>query len=298
MMRNNLDRAVAVMTHHVHLPEFAPHYGILCERRPVRNAPAPRPALRSRLLAILLVSAGCLPIFANAAGTNDPRARSASNVIMMIGGMADDNHVALSAPSNTSEDPLGTSEAAGKLSVVIQPSGGQISPSAPSSQSVESRVMALAPLVDEAARNTNLDSALLMAVIETESGGNPQAVSSKGASGLMQLMPETGARHGATNLFDPRQNIAAGARYLGRLLRQFGDVQLALAAYNAGEGAVRKYGDQIPPYAETMKYVPKVMSRYLRYRSATTSVNNMPHDAATKMPQEGFLLVRQSVELD
>lgn len=298
-MRNNLNRALAVVTHRVHLPELTRHCGILCERRPVRNAPASRPALRGRLLAILLVSSSCLPVFANAADTDALRARSASNVIMMIGGMVNDDHITASAPSITSEDSRGTSEVAGKLSVVIQPGGGQLSPSGPPSQSVESRLMALAPLIDEAARNTNLDSALLMAVIETESGGNPQAVSSKGASGLMQLMPETGARHGATNLFDPRQNIAAGARYLRGLLRQFGgDVQLALAAYNAGEGAVRKYGDQIPPYAETMKYVPKVMGRYLRYRSATTSVNNMPSDAATRMPQEGFLLVRQSVESD
>lgn len=287
------------MAHRTNLPEFAPRYSTQCECRPVRNARAPRPDLRSRLLAILLVSTGFLPIFANAADTNGPRARSASSVIMMIGGLANDNQLPVSTTSRTSEGPPRTLESADKLSVVIQPGGGQISVYSPPSGSVESRVMALAPLVDEAARNTNLDSALLMAVIETESGGNPQAVSSKGASGLMQLMPETGARHGATNLFDPRQNIAAGARYLRGLMQQFGgDVQLALAAYNAGEGAVRKYGDQIPPYAETMKYVPKVMSRYLRYQSATNSMNSMPNNAATKMPQSGFLLVRQSVEPD
>ncbi|MEZ0600652.1 lytic transglycosylase domain-containing protein [Paraburkholderia sp. IW21] len=280
------------------LPELPSHLGNLPEHRSVRNVWAPHSPLRNRILAILLASAGCLPVLANAADTKHPHARSASNVIMMIGGMADGDHIAASAPSTPSADPLVTSEAASKLSVVIQPSAGQISPSAPSSASVESRVMALAPLVDEVARNTDLDSALLMAVIDTESGGNPQAISSKGASGLMQLMPETGARHGATNLFDPRQNIAAGARYLRRLLRQFGDVQLALAAYNAGEGAVRKYGDQIPPYAETMKYVPKVMGRYLRYRSATNSVNDMSNDATTKTPQERFLLVRQSIESD
>ena len=153
--------------------------------------------------------------------------------------------------------------------------------------------MSLAPMIDEAARTADIDSALLMAVIDVESGGNPQAVSPKGATGLMQLMPDTGARQGAFNLFDPRQNIAAGARYLRQLMRQFGNLQLALAAYNAGEGAVQKYGGQIPPYAETMSYVPRVMGRYLHYRNAVSSTGGTNYsDGATEAVHGHFLLVR------
>ncbi|SIT43190.1 Soluble lytic murein transglycosylase-like protein (fragment) [Paraburkholderia piptadeniae] len=100
-----------------------------------------------------------------------------------------------------------------------------------------------------------------MAVIDVESGGNPFAVSPKGAMGLMQLMPPTGRQQGADDLFDPAQNLLAGARLLDALLATFGDVSLALAAYNAGEGAVRKFGGGIPPYAETRRYVERVMGR-------------------------------------
>jgi soluble lytic murein transglycosylase-like protein len=128
------------------------------------------------------------------------------------------------------------------------------------------RVLAWMPLVEEAARRFGVDSALLMAVIDVESGGNPLAVSVKGAKGLMQLMPQTGMQQGADDLFDPHQNILAGARLLDALLAMFGDWPLALAAYNAGEGAVRKYGGAIPPYAETREYVQRVMQRVAYYR--------------------------------
>jgi hypothetical protein len=192
----------------------------------------------------------------------------------MVGGVTptyrDSDSVNDSASAST--DASAPAADSGRLSVVIQPGIGQLSATVANestSPSVASRVLAFAPLIDEAARAADLDSALLMAVIDVESGGDPQAVSPKGAAGLMQMMPDTGAQHGATNLFDPRQNLAAGARYLRRLIRQFGDLSLALAAYNAGEGAVQKYGGQIPPYAETMRYVPKVMDRYHRYRDAT-----------------------------
>ncbi|MGY6124061.1 lytic transglycosylase domain-containing protein [Paraburkholderia strydomiana] len=144
-------------------------------------------------------------------------------------------------------------------------------------------MIALSPIIDQAARAVGLDSALLMAVIEVESGGNPQAVSPKGATGLMQLMPGTGARLGASDLFDVRQNVAAGARFLKDLMRQFGDLSLALAAYNAGEGAVQKYGGQIPPYAETMTYVPKVMARYHWYRNG---YRNAASSTATRFGEE------------
>jgi len=130
------------------------------------------------------------------------------------------------------------------------------------------RMMALAPLVAGIARAHRLDAALLMAVIHAESAGDPLAISPKGATGLMQLMPATGAEYGAADLFDARQNIAAGARFLGDLLKRYGSRDLALAAYNAGAGAVDRYGGRIPPYDETQRYVAKVNGLYARYAHA------------------------------
>jgi soluble lytic murein transglycosylase-like protein len=125
------------------------------------------------------------------------------------------------------------------------------------------------PWVLAAARAYQLDPALIHAVISAESGYNPLARSAKGARGLMQLMPETAKRYGVRNPLDPEQNIHGGAAYLSDLLRLFGnDMQLALAAYNAGEGAVVEYGYRIPPYRETIQYVPKVMAYYKRYQTA------------------------------
>jgi len=119
--------------------------------------------------------------------------------------------------------------------------------------------------VQAASREHGVEAALIHAVISAESGYNALARSNKGARGLMQLIPETGARYGATNLLDPRQNIDAGTRYLKDLMAMFGnDLKLALAAYNAGEGAVQRYG-AIPPYQETRLYVPKVLAYYKRY---------------------------------
>jgi soluble lytic murein transglycosylase-like protein len=134
-------------------------------------------------------------------------------------------------------------------------------------QRARSKVLAWTALVDDIAKRSSVDKALLMAVIDVESGGDPFAVSPKGARGLMQLMPQTGARQGADDLFDPYQNVAAGTRLLNTLLARFGDVSLALAAYNAGEGAVRKFGGMVPPYAETQKYVRRVMERVGVYRA-------------------------------
>jgi len=96
-----------------------------------------------------------------------------------------------------------------------------------------------------------------------ESGFNSNAVSKRGAVGLMQLMPATASRFGVFDLYDPRQNVRAGAQYLKFLIDRFGqDVKLALAAYNAGEEAVDRSGGRIPPYAETQAYVPKVLAVY------------------------------------
>lgn len=127
-----------------------------------------------------------------------------------------------------------------------------------------------ASIVAQAARDYRLDEALLHAVISTESGYEPRALSPKGAIGLMQVMPATGKRFGVANLNDPAQNVAAGARYLSLLLRQFdNDLQLVLAAYNAGENAVLRHGRRIPPYRETRQYVPRVLALYKKFQAKT-----------------------------
>ena len=117
-------------------------------------------------------------------------------------------------------------------------------------------------LISDAARVNAVDAKLVKSVMLIESAFNPAAVSRKGARGLMQLMPETAARYGVENLFDPAQNIAGGARYLKDLLGLFGgDLAKSLAAYNAGENAVLRYGG-VPPYQETALYVHKGLTAY------------------------------------
>ena len=112
-----------------------------------------------------------------------------------------------------------------------------------------------------------LDPALLHAVILAESRYNADAISRRGAIGLMQLMPDTAARYKVADAFDANQNIRGGAQYLSYLLKLFdGDLELAIAAYNAGEGAVIRNGRKIPPYPETVAYVPKVMAFYRKYQ--------------------------------
>ncbi len=116
------------------------------------------------------------------------------------------------------------------------------------------------------ARNHGLPEGLIHAVIATESAYDPNAVSRAGAVGLMQLMPDTARRYGVTNRRDPAANLSAGTQYLKDLLERFGnDLELALAGYNAGENAVEKYGNQIPPYDETQSYVRKVIKLYQEY---------------------------------
>ena len=118
-----------------------------------------------------------------------------------------------------------------------------------------------------AAKQTQVDAALIRAVISVESGYNPSARSKAGAVGLMQLMPATARRYGVKDRLDPAQNIHGGARYLRDLKVLFDDnLQLVLAAYNAGEQAVMKYGRRVPPYRETVAYVPRVLQLYRKYR--------------------------------
>jgi soluble lytic murein transglycosylase-like protein len=119
--------------------------------------------------------------------------------------------------------------------------------------------------VVQAAKVHNLDPALVHAVIAAESNYNPNAVSHKGAVGLMQVMPDTGRRYGvkAKDLKEPQKNIRAGVQYLAELIELFeGDLKLALAGYNAGENAVIRHGRKVPPFAETQAYVPRVLRFY------------------------------------
>lgn len=122
-------------------------------------------------------------------------------------------------------------------------------------------------IVDAAARTHGVDAALVHAVISAESGYNQSAVSRTGARGLMQLMPATAERYGVQNIMDPTENIVAGVKYLRDLLAMFqGNMELAVAAYNAGENAVIRYGNKVPPYTETMGYVPKVLAFYRKFQ--------------------------------
>src|SRR5271156_4539507 len=128
-------------------------------------------------------------------------------------------------------------------------------------------------IIEKAAISASVEPNLLRAVIVVESGFNSRAVSKRGAVGLMQLMPATASRFGVSNPYDPKQNVHGGARYLKFLIDRFGqDIRLALAAYNAGEEAVDRNGGQIPPFSETMAYVPRVLKIYQMLR------NQQPRD--------------------
>jgi len=123
------------------------------------------------------------------------------------------------------------------------------------------------PTVDsyivESGKRNSVDPLLLYSIMHQESTFKPRAMSYKGARGLMQLMPGTASRFGVSNSWDPKQNIEGGTRYMRFLLDTFdGDVKLALAGYNAGEGAVMKYGYRVPPYSETQEYVRRISKRY------------------------------------
>jgi soluble lytic murein transglycosylase-like protein len=135
--------------------------------------------------------------------------------------------------------------------------------------SARARVTTFDGHVRAAAQQYGVEPALVHAVIAAESSYNPTARSPKGALGLMQVMPDTGRRYGVAlaDLADPATNIRTGTRYLSELLRLFsGNLPLAVASYNAGEQAVMRHGDQVPPYAETQAYVPRVLKDYAALR--------------------------------
>lgn len=134
--------------------------------------------------------------------------------------------------------------------VSLRPIAGAAGPFAPNIEALATKYATL----------NGLSPDLVRAVIQQESGGDPHSRSATGAMGLMQLMPETAQGFGVTNAYDPEQNISAGTRYLAGLLREFdGDQAKALAAYNAGPNAVKKYGG-VPPYAETQNYVRRIQA--------------------------------------
>lgn len=145
-----------------------------------------------------------------------------------------------------------------------------------------------------------VDPLLLYSIMHQESTFKRNALSPKGASGLMQLMPPTARRFGVSKIWDPQQNIEGGARYMRFLLDQFGDVQLALAGYNAGEGAVMKYGNRVPPYRETQEYVRRISKRYSLIRDPQTAqlANNLSQQqlaAARQKESAPLTIYEQSV---
>ena len=157
----------------------------------------------------------------------------------------------------------------------------------------------------DSGRRNSVDPLLLYAIMHQESTFKPRAMSNKGARGLMQLMPGTAQRFGVTSIWDPRQNIEGGSRYMRFLLDMFdGDVNLALAGYNAGEGAVMKYGYRIPPYSETQEYVRRISRRYdlirdpLAYRNANSltreqiAANQRKESAPLTMYERSVFAVR------
>ena len=149
------------------------------------------------------------------------------------------------------------------------------------------------PVIDsyivDSCKRYGIDPLLIYAQMHQESSFKLRATSYKGASGLMQLMPGTARRFGVTDIYDPKQNIDAGVKYMRWLLNTFGgDVVLALAGYNAGEGAVMKYGNQIPPYRETQEYVRRITARYnsISNPNFIRSVKKVSTTQAVKLEQK------------
>jgi soluble lytic murein transglycosylase-like protein len=156
-----------------------------------------------------------------------------------------------------------------RYSLLVQEPQEQVIPltSADKQSSIISNKIRYDRMVDAVAHTYGLESALLHAVISVESRYSPKAVSKKGAMGLMQLMPMVAKYYGVADPLDPLQNLHGGAKYLRYLLKKYNnDRSLALAAYNAGESVVAKYGNRIPPFRETANYVPRVLKYYRQYQ--------------------------------
>ena len=155
---------------------------------------------------------------------------------------------------------------------LLRREGGNPSPGIESRPSTwipsEVLIRQYSPMIEKASLAFGVEKALVHAVISAESGYNPYAVSRAGATGIMQLMPDTAKRYGVKNVLDPMDNINGGVRYLRDLLVMFnGNIELAVAAYNAGENAVIRAGHRVPQYAETQVYVPRVLGFYRRFQT-------------------------------
>jgi hypothetical protein len=137
----------------------------------------------------------------------------------------------------------------------------------------------LEPHIETSAKRYRIPASLVRAIMQAESNFDPNAVSPKGACGLMQLMPQTAAEMYVKDIFDEKENIEGGVRYLRVLANQFnGDMVKMIAAYNAGPDAVRKYGGRVPPYAETQEYVRKVLQLYYHYKERERFARNEPRE--------------------
>ncbi len=176
-------------------------------------------------------------------------------------------------PAALSADQASRTQLALRALEVNQDGGG------PRLQSVQTIAQSRGADILRATIGTDISAALVLAIISVESSGNAQAISGQGAEGLMQLIPDTAKRFGVQDSLNPRQNIKGGVAYLNWLMTEFqGDVVLALAGYNAGENAVKKY-EGVPPFAETRDYVPKVLTAYLVARGLCVTRPELITDA-------------------
>lgn len=189
-------------------------------------------------------------------------ATSGNNLFQeMLSGLLTEQNDALGATAARLEDLLGNTETAVNSYSLNKVSIGQMLPPIQLTK-LSAKNHNFDEIVDQAAAAFNLPAKLIKSVIQKESNFNPNAISSAGASGLMQLMPGTATSLGVKNIFDPAENIFAGSKYLRQMMDKYdNNVELALAAYNAGPGNVDKYGG-IPPFKETKNYVRKITSTY------------------------------------
>ncbi|WP_053226629.1 lytic transglycosylase domain-containing protein [Solirubrobacter soli] len=182
------------------------------------------------------------------------------------------------APTNTSSTSFSTALQNATTPTSFAPQAAGITASPTSSSSSLPAGTPYAAEITQAATANGVDPALLAGLVKQESGFNPNAGSGAGARGLTQLMPGTASGLGVTNILDPQQNLNAGAKYLKQQLDAFGgDVTKALAAYNAGPGAVQRFGG-VPPYSETQNYVRIVQANAAAYRVGSTSTPSSPSE--------------------
>ncbi len=213
--------------------------------------------------------------------------RAAVVASLITAGLQADNTVAdtlsasATAPAPRAISVVRTDARTGRLvrRIIVPSKSGQRAAAKPDA--------AVAAIIDETAKGLDVSPELVHSVIQVESNYNEFAVSPKGAQGLMQLMPATARQYGVTNSFDARQNIEGGVRYLKFLQNTFKNDRLAIAAYNAGQGAVAKYGD-VPPYPETVNYVSKVSKKYSQAKRAAekSATEAKPEAQSVTLPKQ------------